>query len=149
MKRPISKSEEYEKYFQRLGTQEDKLFLTMKDVMMVALLVGYERGVRKPFDKSGGDPIKEHLFSADDKNIMDIIALNEKNDITILLDDHEAEKVKIIEEYINGGMETIVEEICMPVPTMDKLVNFVVSYQQEKKHKKGIDELLNEVAKDV
>jgi dnd system-associated protein 4 len=150
LKNALNKSEEYESYYQMLGTSEDRLFSSMKDVFMTALIVGYLKDAQKPFKKSGGEPIKLHIFSQEDRNIMDIIALDKTRDLSMLLRENEEEKYKIIEEYANGGMEYLVEGFCKPVPSHDNLLKFVLSYKKdETTQKKDILDILNAVSSEI
>src|SRR6056297_2713365 len=103
MKKGLSRDEEFEHVFQTLGTKEiqERLFDNMKEVYMVALLMGFSQGYRKPLKKVSKDPIRMNIFDQNDKNIMDIIALLEKNDLSLLIEEESQieEKFRMIEEY--------------------------------------------------
>lgn len=152
MRTSLSKSYEYEKYFQLLGNSgSDSLFLTMKDVFMTALVLGFKENSLIPFDKTGGEPIKLTIFDEADKNIMDIIALCKDNDLTLLTKEREDEKYNLIEQYANGGMDIIIKNCCKPIPTIDNLKKFVLSYDKNSGTEKKVDisELLNDAINSV
>ena len=132
-KNSLNKSLDYEPYFKSLGRPEkdtEKLFSSMKDVYMLALVVGFKMGRKKPIDKSSADPIKLTIFDEHDKVIMDIIALYEnihEKDLSLLRSDREDDKYKLIEEYANGGMEILIREICNKGSSLDDLKRFAKS----------------------
>ena len=72
----FNKSEEFEYIFKNLGKSDnkvEKLFDSMKDVYMVAFLLGAIRDEKTPIKKRSQDPIKDVYFSQDDKALMDLI----------------------------------------------------------------------------
>ena len=141
MKSALNKSEEFENYYQMLGNSKGKLFETMKDVFMLALVIGYLKDSKRPFSRTGGEPIKLTIFDDYDKNIMDIIALDKKKDTSILINEEQAvdEKYRIMEEYANGGMEILVNSFCKPIPSIEKLKEFVESYENNFSVNKKLD----------
>lgn len=147
-KNSLNKSSEYEGYYQNLGKGEankEKLFASMKDVYMLALVVGFKHKKKKPFAKAGGDPIKLGIFDEHDKVIMDIIALYEDikdKDLSLLRSDREDDKYQIIEEYANGGMEIIVKEIYNKGNSLDSLKKFALSYNPTLDMEEDITDIL-------
>jgi len=130
MKSTLSKPYEFEEYYQILI--KEKYFDTMKDIYILATVLGFERGKHDTFSKSGGDPIKEHIFQDDDKNIMDIISVLSTGEIKILINENKDDKYKLIEEYANSGMDYLVQNIFNGTLTsVDKIVDFVMSYAPE------------------
>lgn len=61
MKNSFNKPEAYEKYYQNLY-RDMKFFETLKDIFMLSAVLGFKQGVRLPFDKSGGEPLKTTFF---------------------------------------------------------------------------------------
>lgn len=147
-KSSLNKSLEYEVYFKSLGKPDkdsEKLFNSMKDVYMLALVVGVKYGKRKEIKRESSDPIKLDIFEEHDKVIMDIIALYEninKQDLSLLRSDREEDKYKLIEEYTNGGMEILIREICNKGSRLDDLKNFVKSLSPEIEGKDDILDVL-------
>ena len=133
-KNSLNKSLEYEPYFKSLGRPEkdaEKLFSSMKDVYMLALVVGFKMGRKKAINKSSADPIKLTIFDEHDKVIMDIIALYEnirEQDLSLLRSDREDDKYKLIEEYANGGMEIIIRDICNKGARLEDLKKFAQNF---------------------
>lgn len=133
-KSALNKSAEYEQYYQDLGNNnETKIFDTMKDVFMFAAALGFRNHRHIPIQKSGGEPISLRFFKDEDFNIFNVIALSHTNDISILLDDDEYKdkKYRIIEEYANGGMSILIEEICKPVVDVNAFKKFVETFYSE------------------
>ena len=103
----------------------------MKDVYMLALVVGFKMGRKKAINKSSADPIKLTIFDEHDKVIMDIIALYEnirEQDLSLLRSDREDDKYKLIEEYANGGMEIIIKDICNKGARLEDLKKFAQNF---------------------
>ena len=130
----LNKDFDYESYFKILGKPEkdaEKLFSSMKDVYMLALVVGFKMGRKKPIGKASSDPIKLTIFDEHDKVIMDIIELYEnikEQDLSLLRSVREEEKYKLIEEYANGGMEILIRDICKNGASLDKLKIFAEQF---------------------
>ncbi|MDD3013460.1 MAG: hypothetical protein PHC34_07125 [Candidatus Gastranaerophilales bacterium] len=129
MKNSFNKPEAYEKYYQYL-IRDFKFFETMKDIFMLSAVIGFKNNTSLPFPKSGGEPIKDHIFSEEDKNIMDIIAIETRKDLKILLKENQEEKYKMMEEYAHAGIQYIVKNIFIAeeVTDADKLLDFVCKY---------------------
>lgn len=133
-KNSLNKSLEYEPYFKLLGKpdkDQEKLFNNMKDVYMLAITVGFKYKKKKEIKKASADPIKLSIFDEHDKVIMDIIALYEniqEKDLSLLRNDREDDKYKLIEEYANGGMEILIREICNKGCSLDDLKKFAKSF---------------------
>lgn len=128
MKNSFNKPEAYEKYYQNLY-RDMKFFETLKDIFMLSAVLGFKQGVRLPFDKSGGEPIKDHIFSQEDKDVMDIIALETEKDLKILLNENRDEKYKMIEEYAHAGIKYLVDNIYVgDVTSVESFLNFVCKH---------------------
>ena len=134
-KTSLYKENEYEPYYKILGSKseknEDQLFSTMKDVYMLALVIGFKNKKRKKIMKPSKDPIKLIYFDEYDKVIMDIVALYtyiNDEDISILRSDKQDEKYKLIEEYANAGMEVIVNKVCKNGYRLEDLVKCARSF---------------------
>lgn len=140
MKTSFNKPETYEKYYQIL-LRDAKFFTTLKDIFMLAAVIGFKNKVRLPFAKSGGDPIKDHIFGEEDFNIMDIIAIETNHDLNILLSENQDEKYKMIEEYAHAGIKYIVDNIFIgeEIPSKDKFLEFVCQYAPENNATRQVD----------
>lgn len=147
-KNSLNKSIEYEAYFKSLGKPDkdaEKLFNSMKDVYMLALVVGFKYRKKKEIKRASADPIKLGIFDEHDRVIMDIIALHEnikEKDLSLLRSDREEEKYKLIEEYANGGMEVLIREICNKGARLHDLRNFAESFNPKVESKDDIIDVL-------
>ncbi|MGI6079199.1 MAG: hypothetical protein ACOYCB_13775 [Fastidiosipilaceae bacterium] len=153
MKSTLNRAQRFETSYQNLGNRPDiQLFTNMKEVYMVALLVGFLSGRRIPIDKIS-EPIKMNIFDANDKNIMDIIALCKKGDLSLLINEDECvnEKLCLIEEYANGGMELIEKNICIPMPNFEALKSLIESFDKkdDKNIKVDIADIIAAAIKDL
>lgn len=126
MKSALGKSSAMEQYYQALV--KDDFFDTMKDVMLLAIMIGFKENCRIPVTKYGGDAIKEHIFK-DDMDFLNIIAVLTTKDIKILLDENKEEKYKLLEEYAEGGMNIFVKEVFSGQYTSaERIIEYVRKY---------------------
>ncbi|MFJ5558954.1 DNA phosphorothioation-associated protein 4 [Streptomyces sp. NPDC093250] len=112
----------YEDRFRRPAGHEDLIsalaskegpFNAMVDVLMFAAVLGRNKGKREPFDKAG-EPIRLALIEGRQYGdvLVDMIAVAEEpDDPKILADERQPDRVKIFEEYANGGLNSIQGEI--------------------------------------
>ncbi|MEV0312279.1 DNA phosphorothioation-associated protein 4 [Nonomuraea fuscirosea] len=87
-------------------TAKDGPFRAMVDALMFAAALGCRKGRREPFDKPG-DGIRLALMEGRQYGdvLIDVIAAAEvRDDPKILGDDRLSERIKIFEEYANGGL---------------------------------------------
>lgn len=90
------------------------VFLTYADVLIFAAALGFRHQKRSPlgkFSRKDPDPIPQDQFK--NRSIIDLIAIAETHDPKILASDEEADqkKVKIFQEYANGGLELLQREV--------------------------------------
>ncbi len=131
MKSSFNKPAAYEKYYQILIKNE--YFETLKDVFMLSAVLGFEIKCRLPFEKSGGDPIKEHIFQQDDFDVLDIIAIQSTGGIEILLNENKDKRFMLLEEYAHGGIKYLVDNIFLGEGTSEEaIVNFSLMFRPEK-----------------
>lgn len=133
-KSALYKAAVYEQIFQDLGNRnETKFFDNMKDVFMFALALGFKHNKREAIQKTGGEPISLRIFTDEDVNIFNVIALSHTNQIEILLDDDDMleKKYKLMEEFANGGMGIIADAFCKPVVDESEFRKFIESYNEE------------------
>lgn len=148
-----NRSSEYEAYYQNLGNSDEKLFNSMKDVYMLALVLGVLNENPNPFQGKGGDGIKETIFNDEDKIAMDYLVLKEFKDINILKNDEETsdEKKAIIEKYANGGMEILMDKLGKDYLDLDNLINVVKEIDNDFNQfkKQDVTDLLGSLIMDV
>lgn len=130
MPRRISRDEKNEEIYQRLCEGDDAVFNQLKDVFLMAACIGYKIGVRTPLSKRGKD-FPWAVFNGDnDESIINSIALAECNDVRVLVDDRDDDcddKVTIVEEYANTGIEylrsEVLEKAGLPLDNMLLFIN--------------------------
>lgn len=126
MKSALGKSAAMEPYYQYLV--KEGFFDTMKDVMLLAIVIGFKNESRIPFVKYGGDAIKEHIFK-DDMDYLNIIAVLSTKDIKILLEENKEEKYKLFEEYAEAGMNAFVKDVFTGQYTStEKILDYVKKF---------------------
>ncbi|MGW2407211.1 DNA phosphorothioation-associated protein 4 [Streptomyces sp. NPDC001739] len=92
---------------------KDGPFRALVDALMFAAALGCRKGKRDPFDKTG-EPVRLSLMDGRQYGdvLIDVIAAAEaRDDPKILADERLAERVKIFEEYANGGLNFIQGEL--------------------------------------
>lgn len=135
----FSKSEEKEQIYKNLGKPDskvEKLFESMKDVYMMAFLLGALDEKKVPIKKKG-DPIKDVYFDEDDKLLMDLVALDMTKDINILKKKEDSNEYihQLVEEYANGGIEKLEELFDGEYFDIDKFVSIIKGYEKVSKPK--------------
>ncbi|MFR2665924.1 MAG: hypothetical protein ACLTAJ_08740 [Clostridium sp.] len=147
----FNKSEEFEYIFKNLGKSDnkvEKLFDSMKDVYMVAFLLGAIRDEKTPIKKRSQDPIKDVYFSQDDKALMDLITLDLTKDVKRLNRSEENEKYihDLVEEYCNTGIQELDEILEKDHFNLDNLINSIKKYENiPTPQKANIADLLFEI----
>ena len=93
--------------------QERGSFPAMRDVLLFAAAVGYRQGRRVPFSSSG-EPIRYGILIQPPfgDTLVNLLATNVVTDDPEILDIFRLqERVTIFEEYANGGLEYIQEQV--------------------------------------
>jgi dnd system-associated protein 4 len=88
-------------------------FATFRDILLFAAAVGAHVGRRVPFTNSGEpiryETLKEPMFS---ETLINMIAANEIADDPEIMDSSRiGERLRIFEDYANGGLEYIQEQV--------------------------------------
>jgi dnd system-associated protein 4 len=107
----VRRPQQYEALMQEL--RDEAAFPTFRDILLFAVAVGCHVKRRVPFNSSGEpiryETLKEPLFS---ETLINMIAASEVADDPEILDSTRAgERVRIFEEYANGGLEYIQEQV--------------------------------------
>ena len=88
-------------------------FPAMRDVLLFAAALGYSANRRAPFEKSG-EPIRYEILVNEaqaDPFVCMLAAVTKPEDPEILDADRLGERIAIFEEYANGGLEFLQEQI--------------------------------------
>ena len=93
--------------------QNDGKFPTFRDVLLFAAAVGFRYERRVAFTASSGDPIRYETLTAPgfSDTLINMIATNVVDDPEIMDGPRIEERLKIFEEYANGGLEYIQEQV--------------------------------------
>ncbi|GGK44980.1 hypothetical protein Ppa06_00650 [Planomonospora parontospora subsp. parontospora] len=94
-------------------TAKDGPFRAMVDALMFAAALGCRKGRREPFEKAG-EAIRLSLMEGRQYGdvLIDMVAASEvQDDPKILADDRLSERIKIFEDYANGGLYYLQGEI--------------------------------------
>lgn len=95
-----------------LELRQEAAFATYRDVLLFAAAVGSYIQRPVPFTNSGEpiryETLKEPMFS---ETLINMIAANEVDDPEIMDITRANERVRIFEEYANGGLEYIQEQV--------------------------------------
>lgn len=96
-----------------LELQTEGKFPTYRDILLFAAAVGFRQDRRVPFTASSGDPIRSDVLMAPgfSDTLINMIAANVVDDPEIMDDTRMDERFKIFEEYANGGLEYIQEQV--------------------------------------
>ncbi|WP_062526628.1 hypothetical protein [Demequina rhizosphaerae] len=94
--------------------QDEGGFAYFRDILLLAAAIGYRHERRVAFTDSAGDPIRYETltgpsFSAALVNM--IAAAVNPDDPEIMDDARLEERVKVFEEYANGGLEYVQEQV--------------------------------------
>lgn len=108
----VRRPQEHERLMKEL--QDEAGFGTFRDILLLAAAVGYRFSRRVSFSETAGDPIRYETLTgpAFSEALINMIAAN------VVVEDPEImdtvrieERVSIFEEYANGGLEFIQEQV--------------------------------------
>src|SRR5215469_2950614 len=107
----VRRPQQYEALMQEL--REEAVFATFRDILLFSAAVGAHVKRQVPFTSSGEriryETLKEPAFS---ETLINMIAASEVADDPEIMDSTRvAERVGIFEEYANGGLEYIQEQV--------------------------------------
>ncbi len=96
-----------------LELQSEGKFPTYRDILLFAASVGYRQDRRVPFAAASGDAIRSDVLMAPgfSDTLINMLAANVVDDPEIMDDTRMDERFKIFEEYANGGLEYIQEQV--------------------------------------
>ena len=126
-------------------------FPTFRDILLFAAAVGYRNERRVPFTSASGDPIRYETLTtpAFSEALVNMIAANVLNDDPEIMDAVRIEeRVKIFEEYANGGLEYLQEQVNVRhKPAAQIVIDLVAEAFTDDGGAKpvSVDELLNGV----
>ncbi|MEH2249891.1 DNA phosphorothioation-associated protein 4 [Nostoc sp.] len=108
-------------------------FQTYVEVMVFAAALGVKYKKRIPLDVISKDlsPLRQDYFTSSFTLLINLLAITETENIKILDDDNVADeqRIHIFEEYANGGLEIIQNELRGAVDYSERLFLFL-SYEK-------------------
>ncbi len=116
LERRIAYSKDKTEVIRRLQAVEDSTgpFALIADVLVFAAAVGIKRNRRSPLAEPLAEPIRQSVFDRQGYDtMMNLIALHPDPKPSVLSDSDEAvdARARAFEEYANGGLEVLQEEI--------------------------------------
>ncbi|OBK28868.1 hypothetical protein A5634_19705 [Mycobacterium asiaticum] len=105
--------------------QNEAKFPTYRDILLFAAAVGFHQQRRVPFTASSGDPIRYGVLTDPgfSEALINMIAANVVSDDPEIMDGSRLEeRIKIFEEFANGGLEYIQEQINVRHQPVDLVV---------------------------
>jgi dnd system-associated protein 4 len=94
--------------------QTDARFPALRDILLFAAAVGFRYERRVQFNATAGDPIRYDTLTAPtfSETLINMIVANVVADDPEIMDASRIEeRIKIFEEYANGGLEYIQEQV--------------------------------------
>lgn len=110
--------------------RDEAAFSTFRDILLFAAAVGVHFKRRVGFTSAAGDPIRYETLTVPtfSEALVNMIAAHETpNDPEIMDSGRLEERITIFEEYANGGLEYIQEQVNVRHQTADLVVNALVA----------------------
>ena len=123
----VRRPDKHETLIQAL--KDDAGFPALRDVLVYSAVIGFEQGRRLPFDKSG-EPIRYDILlgSPYAETIVNMLAATcHPDDAEILDDSRLGERIRIFEEFANGGLEFLQGQINTQYGSRDDLIRSLVT----------------------
>lgn len=150
-KRRIRRPKSQEEMYKKLTSSDypTGVFDSYKDVFILAGVVGYRSGKRKPF-KDSAEQISWTVFNLEtDLTVISSIALLEERDLNVLKDDDEShdKKLTIFEEYAAAGLELVYEAVTKsPQNPENSFYEFIYESKSEMTEKeKNLKDIFSEL----
>ena len=109
----IKRNADHEAQMKSLVT-EMKIFKSYSTLLVVCAVIGYNNGIRYPFDKSA-EPVLMQFFTEDNYDLMNLLGYaSEKNQsIFKKLEDGKPnnKQFEIFEQYANAGFPILIEKL--------------------------------------
>jgi len=132
--------------------RDEAAFSTFRDTLLFAAAVGVHFKRRVPFSSAAGDPIRYETLTVPSfsEALINMLAANEVDEDPEIMDSSRIEeRVEIFEEYANGGLEYIQEQVNVRHQTADLVVIALVTEvlsQTGGAEPVSVDELLSGVS---
>lgn len=127
MPRRVRRPSAYNDLLNKLTDKEKSgIFETYKDALLFAASIGAFKEKSESFEKSS-EPIDYGIFSkrSDNEAFIHLLSIYNRDDIEILSDEYSDERVTILEEYANAGLEIIDRKLKNSVSTLDAILDLI------------------------
>jgi dnd system-associated protein 4 len=95
----------------RLSQGTDRVFDTYMELLCFAACLGHSRSLSVSFENSA-EPVPWHIFENSGKDsVVNLVAAVASEDFAIVGTDRFSDKLKVFEEYANGGLQILSELI--------------------------------------
>jgi len=138
MPRRVKRPSSHDELLNKLTDKEKGgIFETYKDVMLFAAALAAYNAEQKPLQGKSSEPIDYNIFSkkSDNEALIHLLAIYNRDDITILSDENSDERVKILEEYANAGLDIIDQKIRSSATTLDAILGLIQETGEKNKVK--------------
>jgi dnd system-associated protein 4 len=145
--RRVRRPKDQEAIMVRLAQGSDSVFATFVDLLCFAACLGYSRGLSLPFDNSL-EPVPWHIFENSGKDsVVNLIAAVSSEDFGIVGADRFDEKLRVFEQYANGGLQVLSELVeKSPKSPFDVITDLILEAQ---KTTSGVGSPLEQMARDL
>lgn len=136
LERRIGHSTDKTEIIKRLVFAEDSTgpFKRIADVLVFAAALGHKRNRRIPLGSSQSDPIRQEVFDHQGYDtMMNLLALRVNGSPEVLADSDEMveQRARIFEEYANGGLEIMQEELRGAINTLETVILLINAERAE------------------
>lgn len=124
------------------GENSKGIYNLKADIITFAASIGYKNNKRLPFTEALENPIRQDVFERQGYDtVINLIAIGETKDPKVLMNTDEAYKnrITIFEEFANGGLEILREEL---KGTVDILERILLMIKNEKDKEDESDEFV-------
>lgn len=121
-------------------TENQQPFSTMAHALVFAAALGYAESRRTPFEKSS-EPIPWEVFANTGADqFVDMLAGVVADETDILGEDRADDRLDIFEEFANGGLELIADQLAADHrPPLESLLDLILKYEAPSEVKDDID----------
>ena len=122
----IRRPKKFDEFLNELTNKDQGVFRTYKDALIFAACLGYNRSKRVEF-KQTGEAVNLQVFSGNfDEMVINAIAIDELDDLLVLMKSRESEKTRVFEEYACGGLEIMKEELEFNNNSTESLLHLIL-----------------------
>ena len=110
------------------------LFKLQVDVLAFAAVFGASRNKKVPLGETAKDPIRQEVFDRQGYDtLFNLLAVFDTNDPKVLADTDEMDnkRATIFEEYANGGLEILQEELKGSVDYLDEVLLMIADQRKK------------------